>query len=102
MSHIMCMFWGWLKTWKLEWSNRVLKRKPPGNTLRAKARPTEDGRRGLRRQRGRGGGWSESAPTEKPWRFHFLELGDLYEMYSSLKKMQLCMYQLNYCLAVQV
>ena len=39
---------------------RVLKSSPqtkaPGNTPRAKARPTQDGRRGLRRQRGRDGG----------------------------------------------
>ena len=39
---------------------RALKSSPqtkaPGNARRAKARPTQDGRRGLRRQRGRGGG----------------------------------------------
>ena len=33
-----------------------LQTKAPGNTPRAKARPTQDGCRGLRRQRGRGVG----------------------------------------------
>ena len=86
-TSIMCTFWGWLKTCKLECSNRVLKRKPPGNTLHANVRHTEDGRRGLRRQRGRGGRLRESIPTEKPRRFHYLEYGDLQKKISRLKKM---------------
>ena len=51
----VCVLWRWLKTWKLERWNRVLKR-TPGNTPRANARPTQDGRRGLQRQRERDGG----------------------------------------------
>ena len=44
--NILCVFWGWRKTWKLEFSNRVLKRKLLA-THHVRTRVT---------QRGRGGG----------------------------------------------
>ena len=57
--------------------------KAPGNTPRAKARPTQDGRRGSQRTAG-AGRWvsSKSVPTENPRRFHYLEQSDLQEKFS--------------------
>ena len=54
---------------------RALKSSPQtktlGNTPRAKARPTQDGRRSLRRQRGRDGGCGANRFRRKtPRRFH--------------------------------
>ena len=39
--------------------------KAPGNTPRAKARPTQDGQRGLQRQRERDGGWRANRFRQK-------------------------------------
>ena len=69
----ICAFWGWLETWKLESSNEA-----SGSTQRAKARPSQDGRRGLQIQRGRDIGW---VPTGNPNRFHYLEQGDFQEQF---------------------
>ena len=69
MTYTVYGFWGWLKTWKLECSNRALKRK-----LRATHRVRK------RVPRNTAGAWrwvwSESFPTENSRRFHYLEQGD--------------------------
>ena len=74
--------------------------KAPGNTPRAKARPTQDGRRGL--QTGGAGRWvsSESVPTENPRRFHYLEQGDLQEKFPRFNNMcvtAVLLYQYRHC-----
>ena len=74
--------------------------KAPGNTPRAKARPTQDGRRGL--QTGGAGRWvsSESVPTENPRRFHYLEQGDLQEKFPRFNNMcvtAVLLYQYRRC-----
>ena len=57
--------------------------KTPGNTPRAKARPTQEGRLGLQRQRERDGRWrGKSVPTENPRCFHYFEQSDRQEKFS--------------------
>ena len=78
--HDMCVLWGWLKTWKLERSNRVLKRKFRATHRERRRAPRMTGGGACRDSRGVG--WwvsTESVRTEKPSRFHYLERGDLQE-----------------------
>ena len=55
--------------------------KAPGNTPRANARPTQDGRRGLQRQREPDGEFRANWFYVKPGAFSLLEQGDLQEKF---------------------
>ena len=75
--------------------------KAPGNTPRAKARPTQDGRRGSQRTAG-AGRWvsSKSVPTENQRRVHYLEQGDLQTRFSRFINMfitAVLLYQYKSC-----
>ena len=43
MTHVVRVFWRWLKTWKLERSNRVLKRKLPATHRERRRVPRKTG-----------------------------------------------------------
>ena len=64
--------------------------KTSGSTPQAKARPTQDGRRGLQGQRERDGGCrAKSVPTENPRFFHYLEQSDLQEKFPMFNNMRI-------------
>ena len=71
--HVICVFWRWLKTWKLERSKSSARTKAPGNTASEVASHARQAT-GLAETAG-AGRWvsSESVPTENPRRFHNLE-----------------------------
>ena len=76
----VCVCWGWLKTWKLE----CTKESPRKNA-------TSDGASHARRATGlaetagaRRRVSSETAPTENPRRYNYLEQGDLQEKFPRL------------------
>ena len=79
MHDIYYMFWGWLKTWKLECSNESSGQHTASEGASHARRAT-----GLADAAGAGRRvWNESVPTENPRRFHYLEQGDLQEKFSS-------------------
>ena len=85
--HDICVFRYWLKTWKLERPNRVLKRKSGQHTASEGA---SHARRAAGLAETAGAGWwvsSKSVPTENPRRFHYLEQSDLQEKFSMFSNM---------------
>ena len=79
----ICVFWGWLKTWKLECSNE-------SSGQHTASEGASHSRRATALVATAGAGrwvWSEPVPTENPRRFHYLEQGDLQEKFLTFNKM---------------
>ena len=79
----ICVFWGWLKTWKLECSNESSWQHTASEAASYSRRAT-----GLADTAGAERWmWSESVPMENPTPFDYLEQGDLKEKFSSFNSM---------------
>ena len=96
----MYVLWRWLNTWKLERSNRVLK-KNSGQHTASKGASQPRRATGFAETAG-AGRWvsSESVPTQNPRHFHYLEQGYLQEKFPRFNNMciiAVLLYQCRHC-----